>query len=1180
MNFEEVLPVIERILESKQLNTIQQLVIEYSLAGLSYLEISKRTDYDVGYVKDTGAQLWRLLTNALGQEVTKKNIRAVLRQLLQNDAPISKELPEISENSRDWGEAVDTGTFYGRTAEIETLKQWIIDDRCRLVALLGMGGVGKTTLSVKFAEQTQTEFEFLIWRSLTQAPPFDEFVLDLVQFLSRQRDLQLPPSIEGKNARLLDYLRQHRCLLLFDNFESVLEGGGQTGHYRPGYEGYGHLLRFLGERRHQSSILLTSREKPQEIELLEGINLPVRSRSLPGLAAAEGRQIFVDKGCFGEQDEDWQEIFQHYGGNPLALKIVASAVVELFDGDIAELMPYLRQGHLGFADIKEVLASQFDRLSFPEQQAIHWLAINREPVSLKDLQADIRPKIVNQQLLTALLSLKQRSLVERRRQQWSLQPVVLEYTTTRLVEKMTEDIRERRWDLFRDYALVKAQSKDYIRQAQVSFLLEPVVDRLLLLWGDYQGIEDYFQTIIGEMRSDRPDVLGYAGGNILNSLIYLQVDLSHADFSYLPIWQAYLQDVNLYHVNFAHCHFLNSVFAQSFSGVLSIAWSRNGEIFATGNANHEVHCWRLSDRQRALTLTGHQGWVRKVALSPDGRFLASASEDRTIKLWQLSDGQCLYTLTDHTDYTHGVAFSTDGNLLVTGGCDCSIRLWDTRTGECQGILSGHTAGVLHVDISPDDRLIASSGYDNTIRIWDLQTAQCLHRISTHTNWVSTVQFSPDGQWLLSASCDCTARIWQVKTATCTGVLLGHRQWLWAACWSPDGRWIASCGEDQTIRLWDAATQTCIHTLQGHQSRVWSVAFSTDSEMVVSVSEDQTIRFWQVKSGYCIASIQGYTNWVKSVAFSANGRTVATGHWDRVLRLWDVGSGELLGSLKAHTRGITSIAFPADGQILASGGEDMTIKIWQVNSQQCSRILKGHRHEVWSLAFSPDGQILASGSYDQTIKLWDIETGQCWQTLKGHEDRVASLLFSPEGTRIVSSSDDHTIKVWDYRQGRCVRTLQGHSLRVNQIAFRPDGRLLASASLDHTVKLWDFDSFECLYTLEGHEGWVMGVVFFPDGQRIATGGCDGTIKIWQVNTGKCLHTIEAHDNWIWDLAINAEGTVIASVSEDETAKLWDTLTWTCFRTLKPRQPYEGLRFDGAIGLTPAQKTMLKVLGAIE
>jgi WD40 repeat protein len=1202
MTIEEALELVEKALDKGCLNNVQELVFRQSWEGQSYEEIAKTSSYDLGYIKDVGSKLWRSLSQALGEKVTKHSVHKVLsRAANQRNQQLEQESScgLASTSQQDWGEAIDVSIFYGRNQELALLEQWLLHDRCRLIAILGMGGMGKTALSVKLAEQVQNEFEFLLWRSLGNAPPFEELATELVQFLSNQQELQLPETVEGKTARLLHYLRSSRCLLILDNFESVLQGGSQTGQYLKDYEGYRHLLKSVGEVRHQSCIVLTSREKPKEIGILEGVTSPVRSLQLQGLTPIEGQPIFTDKGCFSSDRQDWLEIFEHYAGNPLALKMVASGVQELFDGDVTELLPYLRQGKLGFADINELLERQFNRLSEAEQQVMNWLAVNREPVSLPELEADVVSGAITKQLLGALRTLGQRSLIERSEKRWSLQPAVMEYATTRFVTTICEDIIDQRQEFLRNYALIKAQSKDYIRQAQIRLILQPVIDQLLLSLGSYNKIQQQLQTIVSKLRAEAPLQPGYVGGNILNLLVQMQIDLSSYDFSYLTICQAYLQNTNLYDANFAHCHFSKSVFAQSFGGVLAIAFSPDGQLLATGNANCEIHVWRVSDRQRLLTLQGHAGWIRKVAFSPNGQTLVSSSEDGTIKLWNLPSGEYQSTLYESTDSVYGVTFSPDGQLLASCGDDCLIRIWDAVHHNCLQVLQGHTGRILCVNFSPDGKYLASSGFDNTIRIWNLETGECLQTITAHSNWVGSVQFSPDGERLLSASCDRTVRIWRLPDGKCLCVLRGHTQWVWRAFWSPDGKQVASCSEDQTIRIWDVETHTCLHTLQGHSSRVWGISFSPDGQTLASSSEDQTIRLWQVSNGHCVANIQGYTNWVKTVAFSPTDQAIAkrccdsealaslrasaqiaTGHKDRTLRVWDANSGKCLWELKGHTRGLPAVAFHPNGEMLASGSEDTTIKIWNLSHGGCVRVFEGHTNEVWSLNFSPDGMTLASSSFDQTIKLWDVGTGDCRKTLEGHSDRVAAVRFNPQGTILASGSDDHTIKLWDIRRGQCIETLKEHSARVGAIAFSPDGQLLASASLDRTIKIWDVAQGKCIHTLEGHMGWVMSVAFYPDGRKIASGSCDQTVKIWDSFEGTCLSTLKGHTNWIWAVALSPDGLKLASASEDETIRIWSTQTETCLATLRARRPYEGMKLESATGLTPAQKAMLTVLGAVE
>jgi hypothetical protein len=320
-----------------------------------------------------------------------------------------------------------------------------VSDRCRLVALLGMGGIGKTSLSIKLAQKIQDEFEYVIWRSLGNAPPVKDILADVIKFLSNQQETNLPEDIGARVSLLIDYLRKHHCLLILDNAESILLGGERAGQYREGYEDYGIVIKRIGETSHQSCLILTSREKPGEIASAEGEILAVRSFQMPGLKAVEGEEIFNAKGLSGSDDEQ-RRLIDFYKGNPLALKIISTTIKEVFDGSITE---FLAQGTVIFGRVRDLLDQQFTRLSDLEREVMYWLAINREPVSISELREDIVSLASPPKLIEALESLVRRSLIEKATSTaieksaalFTLQPVVMEYLTDRLIEQVCEEIQ-------------------------------------------------------------------------------------------------------------------------------------------------------------------------------------------------------------------------------------------------------------------------------------------------------------------------------------------------------------------------------------------------------------------------------------------------------------------------------------------------------------------------------------------------------------------------------------------------------------------------------------------------------------------------------------------------------------------------------------------------------------------
>ncbi|MBW4578917.1 MAG: NACHT domain-containing protein [Tildeniella nuda ZEHNDER 1965/U140] len=1272
MDADEALRIVEQALSDECLGRLEAIVFRQAWDELSYQEIAQRSGYEVGYIKQIGSQLWQSLSKAMGERVSKGNLQAVLKRYVSRGEVSGQRSAVSGQQSAssfsphssphlDWGEASDVSVFYGRSTELTTLEAWVLQDRCRLIGLYGMGGIGKTALSVRLAQQIQANFEYVIWRSLRNAPPIHNLLHDLIQFVANQQTQPLLPetdTLDQQILRLLHYLRAHRCLLILDNAETVMQPGDRDGGYQSGYEGYGQLLRCVGETPHQSCLLMTSREKPKGLAPKEGDRLPVRSLQLAGLPPAVGRELLSVKGTFSGSATEWQTLVDYYAGNPLALKIVATAIADFFDGSLTQFLHFSQQGGSVFGDIRDLLARQIGRLSDLEQQVMFWLAINREPIRFADLQSDCLPPVLPAHLLETLTALERRSLIEKNGNifngnAFTLQPVVMEYMLEQLIEGVCEEIEgvsgqrsavsgqpleqaqnpassphrpitspSYPFPLLRSHALIKAQAKDYVRESQIRLLLKPIVDRLLHT-SSRVALDHRLMQIIDDARGKAPQVIGYMGGNVINLLCQLQVDqedrdrlpfdrtlgnaskldrvactLRDRDFSNLTIWQAYLQKVSLHGTNFSHSDLSKSVFTETFSQILAVAFSSDGNLLAASDISYEVHLWRVADGKKLLTCKAKDGWAWTVAFSPDNRVFAS-SANGTIHLWDVQTGDCIHTLQGYTSRVFSLAFNPAGTHLASGNEDSHVRIWNVATGALTAVLSAHTDEVHSVAFSPDGRLLASGSYDRTVKLWD---------VSQLGSQQSAVSHQPSAISRQTGNSPLSSPLSPYPSLL---TLIGHTDWVWSIAFSPDGKTLASSSSDRTIKLWDVQTQQCYKTLLGHAAAVRSIAFAAStgkdptSACLVSGSDDRTVRLWN-ENGDCLRMLQGHTSWISAVAFSPKGGLLASGSEDQSVRLWDSGTNQCVRLIQGYNSGVWSIAFSPDGQTLVSGGQDRMIRLWDVSavSRQPSAVtqnpklsvkceangrqetrseskelsatqnvltphtlpptpypLAGHTSWVWAVAFSPDGQTVASGSEDGTVRLWN--TSEFGKQRSAH--RRAEASYSSQRSAVSdqkelnSNLEPQTFVPSPLTSHPSPLTLTGHTHAVWSVAFSLDGQIIASGSLDGTIRLWQEAGYE-QHMLKGHEGGVCAVAFAPRSPQrhlLASGSQDQTIRLWGLTTQASLlggitgqplpvavqhlKTLIGHTSWIRCLAFSPDGRWLASGSSDGIVILWDAET---------------------------------------
>ena len=1096
-------------------------------------------------------------------------------------APLARGGPRV-----DWGDAPTVTTFFGREWEQTLLTSWIVEERCRVVSVLGLGGIGKSALATWVMHRVAERFEVVVWRSLRDAPTCEALLEECLQSLAPQALRDVSGSLERRLGLLLEYLRNMRVLLVLDNLEALLEEGEGTGHMRAGYEGYARLLRRMAETEHQSCLLLTSREKPSDLVPLEGSRALVRALRLARLDVDACKQLLAEKEVAGSA-ADQAQLVEAYAGNPLALKIVAQTIVDLFDGQIAL---FLEQGEVVFGGVRELLDQQYARLADLERTLLCWLAIIREPVSIEELHALLVVPSPAGEVLEAVDGLHRRSLIERgqRPGSFALQSVVLEYVTMRLIAEASHEMEQGRLVRLIEHGLVQAHAKDYVRQAQERLIVAPLLARLQNTALRPASVEEVLQSLLDQLRRRAQEAQGYGPANLVALLREQRGHLRSLDLSQLALRGAFLQGVEMQDASLAEASLRGTVLNESFDIPWAVTVSLNGQDWAAGSRRGEVRVWREEGRLLHLAWQAHTDTVRALAFSPDGRTLATGSWDGSIKLWDTESGALLWT-SWFTDNIECLTFAPDGRTLASGGDDATVQLWDAHTGAHRQTLSGQGGPVFALAWSPDGSLLASGGVDRVIRLWELSWAQSeisVRLLAGHTNWVLGLAFAPDGTKLASGSWDATVRLWDVESLSLCQTLTGHTERVRAVAWSPDGSLLASCGFDHTIWLWDVERSSYRTGLHGHIAGVYDLAFTPDSRSLLSGSEDGTLRVWDVERGQCVHILQGYAVSLYDVAWSPDGTRLASAGSNTLVTLWDVEGLTTPRLLRSHRSLVFGVAWSPDGRFLASCGLDNAVRLWDATTGEARQILQDPDHVntlFFGVAWSPDGSQLASASYQQGVHVWEVTTGTRRWVGRAQPTRIRRVVWSPDGTQLASGGDDGSVCLWEATEGRLRASLRGHSGMVMSVAWSPDGTRLASSGGSRgggEVVVWEVPSGERLRSWSEPGSIVYALAWSPAGGLLLSGGSDGMLRWWDTQSRECLRVLKGHQGTVQSLKVSPDGKTLASSGDDNAIQLWDLQSGEHLQTLRRDRLYERLDISGMKGVTEAQKVMLRALGAIE
>jgi AAA ATPase domain len=423
MYLEQASTLVDRLIyefNGEHLNDLERSIVEGVSEGKKYGEIAQELGCTSGYVTDAAAKLWQALSQALGEKVSKKNIKAVIerhhstsnssQEFVVNvcsDITFNNQaVPKTPENHsltdtppKYLLDAPSLLPFYGRTTELAQLQTWI-ENHSRLILIHAPSGIGKTAFARQLIEQNQ--HHHIIWQSLQCHRPLAEF-LDRNITPNFSRSLQPPLDLTQRLNDIIEQLTHEPSLIILDDLQEILWSQQLAGNYAPEYRQYQQLFERLVTAPHKSTIILLSQEIPRHLQQLTA-HPAFEYLALTGLDDA-AQQIFQAHQLI--EPEHWRQIIAYYNGNPQALKIIATLISQFFGGSTAA---FVQTQPLPIPDdYKQVLQQQLDRLTTKEKTVIQQIATGT--VTIAELQKSL--DLSSADIIDVLQSIDRRGLLQK-----------------------------------------------------------------------------------------------------------------------------------------------------------------------------------------------------------------------------------------------------------------------------------------------------------------------------------------------------------------------------------------------------------------------------------------------------------------------------------------------------------------------------------------------------------------------------------------------------------------------------------------------------------------------------------------------------------------------------------------------------------------------------------------------
>ncbi len=442
----------------------------------------------------------------------------------------------------------------------------------------------------------------------------------------------------------------------------------------------------------------------------------------------------------------------------------------------------------------------------------------------------------------------------------------------------------------------------------------------------------------------------------------------------------------------------------------------------------------------------------------------------------------------------GIAQSADGHVAVcqalriwpgASEADSKVFVWDLHSlEEPRELRPPHPLG--HLAVTSNGRLAAFAAGPWDLDLVDLQSGTVLDQTRTKLN-PTAVAIADDPPRVVVGHLDGWVACWEPGGGSAHTVQAFPHEHVRAVAISADGSTAVAMSNYGSLVHLPLPEMRPAQAIGVHDG-AFDLALSPDGHLAVTGGHDRSLALWdleQGKPGGPTQVLPPQEARISAVSAIDGSRAVAS-LGDGTIQVWDLSNGQMLASAELD-RSIRDLAVSRDGRtaIAREGKERVLVLDLAALDAEASMAGQGRPKAV---AVTPDGQVAFSGSTRGVLTRFDVSMEAADQrrvrsrdvatyTLEGGPWKDARLSFSGDWVGSVAvldvTKEPPQEYDWPWTTG------------ITQLGVTPDGRRLAWATTDLCVIVWEgTDRSPRIASWRGGT-WITSVAATPNGLVIAT-----------------------------------------------------------------------------------------------